>query len=153
MVSERVKTQAHSAVEVDGFEVVGRGDPGLEAVAEERGEGVSGLVLAVVEDEVRRGVLEVRGPLEQRGLSGVGGESAEGVDLGAYGDGISPDADGGGAVDELSSAGPGGLVADDEDVHAAAPHVVAEVVEDSSAGAHAGAGDDDGGTLEGVEFA
>lgn len=104
----------------------------------------------MVEDEA--GLIGVRaggtaGPIEEFGLARVGREAANGVDLGADGDGFAEDADHGCAFDEFAAEGAVGLVADDDDVDALAPEVVLEVVKDAAAGAHARAGDHDGGAL------
>ncbi len=82
----------------------------------------------------------------------VGAEAAESVDFGSDGDGFPVDFDFGCAFDEESSEGAVALVSDDEDMSFGAPEVLFEVVEDASACAHAGSGEDQAGAGQVVEL-
>src|SRR5690606_38306934 len=104
------------------------------------GEGSAGLVLAVGEDHAGAGGGHGPGRLDQFRPARVGGEAAEGVDLGPDGDRVAHDLDALGAVDDAAAGGAFGLEADEDDVGVRTVEAVAEVVHDPAAGAHAGGG-------------
>src|SRR3569832_2058655 len=78
----------------------------------------------------------------------MGGEAADGVDLGRHAYLLAPELDELAAVDQRAAQRSLCLVTDDQDMAALAPHVVLEVMTDAAALAHAAAGDDDGAAID-----
>ena len=76
-------------------------------------------------------------PGQEFGLVGVGREAVDRVDLGAHGDGFVEDLDRLGPVDDLAGERALGGVADEDDGSLRPPQVVAQVMADAAAGAHA----------------
>lgn len=98
-----------------------------------------------------RVMIEVTDPVDQLRLPGMGGEAAQGVDLGLDRDALVQHAYRRRAVDYVAAKSAGRLETGEHQVTFAAPEVVLEVVDDAPAGAHAAAGNDDGAALDPVD--
>jgi len=116
-----------------------------QAVLDQCGECFAAAGLTVNDMDPQLRVLKVTHPVQQQGLVGVGGETADGEDLRADHDLFPVDLDRPLPVNDAATQGARRLKADDDQRRAGAPQVVFQVVLDTTSGAHATAGDDDRG--------
>ena len=125
------------------------GNP-VQALAQGQLQGLHLLQFAMHQVQLRV-VLEVADPVEQLRLPGVRGEAAEGVYLGFYRDALMEDFYILRTVDNATPQCALSLKTGEDQMAVVAPEVVLEMMDDSPAGAHAAAGDDDRAALDPVD--
>ena len=89
-------------------------------------------------------------PGQQFGLVGMGGEAVDGIDARPDRNVLAENAHLLGAVDDVARERATGCVADEYDARIVATEIVLQVMAHTAAGAHAGAGHDDGAAVDAV---